>query len=124
MRSPSDGLVIERDLVPGNHYDSQESLLVIGQSDVLQVTAVVDPVQAREVEFGRWVRVTVMFGAWTFDARTERFKLDPSSGEVTIRTTIRDRVSLESRDAGARRGRSIGRDTETGFGGRNPTNQV
>lgn len=56
LRAPADGVVIRKDVVPGNRYDDADVLLVIAQLDHFWVWGNVYPSDASRVRIGqRWV---------------------------------------------------------------------
>ena len=58
-RSPIDGIVIQRNVVAGNFYDSKDVLMVIAPLDHLLVWANVPKHDVEKVEVGQEIEITV-----------------------------------------------------------------
>jgi RNA polymerase sigma factor (sigma-70 family) len=90
LRSRADGLVIRRDVVPGNFYGVKDTLLVIARDDVLWVTASIDPRDAGKLEIGQHLTVELPYSDRTVHSKVEAIssEAERGTGKFTIRTTI------------------------------------
>jgi cobalt-zinc-cadmium efflux system membrane fusion protein len=90
FRSPIDGVVIRRDMVPGNLYQIDDILVVVAPVEHLWVWGNIYPSDAHRVEIGQeWV-ITMPYTADEFHTRIEAIshEVDPETRTVQIRTQI------------------------------------
>jgi RNA polymerase sigma factor (sigma-70 family) len=88
----ADGVLVKRDVVPGNSYDSRDTLLTIVPLDHLWVRGSVDEKDAEKLEIGQPLKVIFPFsstnreiaGKLEFIDRT----IDPGTRKARFRTTI------------------------------------
>lgn len=90
IRSPSDGFVIERDVVPGNLYDENDTLLVIAPLDRLWVWGNVFESDLDLVELGQSWEIRFPFLEKTLQGKVEYIsnRVDPDTHAVRVRTSI------------------------------------
>ena len=90
VRSQLGGVVIRRDVVPGNFYDSNDKLLTIAQDDRLLVYAGIDSREAHKLELGPRVRVTFPYMDRTVNATVDRIsqKVSRDTGMVIFWISI------------------------------------
>lgn len=90
LRSPADGLVIERAVVVGNLYDENDVMMVIAPMDRLWVVGNVYESDQMKVRVGQRWDITFPFGSGTIHAAVERVdtRVDPVTKTIQIRTTI------------------------------------
>jgi multidrug efflux pump subunit AcrA (membrane-fusion protein) len=88
LRAPKDGVVFKRDAVPGNFYDSFETLLVIARDDELTVTGILDPRDAGKVRVGQQATVHFSDGDRTLESRVTAIKPNPDSNKLILETSI------------------------------------
>jgi cobalt-zinc-cadmium efflux system membrane fusion protein len=90
LRSPIDGLVIERDVVAGNLYDENDTLLVIAPLDRLWVWGNVFESDLDLVEIGQAWEIQFPFLRHKIPGKVEYIsnRVDPGSHAVRIRTSI------------------------------------
>jgi hypothetical protein len=90
LRSSADGVVVTRNVVLGNYYTTQDTLLVIAARDALIVRASVDSRDAGKLEVGQRVTLRVPFVDRIIVSKVEAISWDAESetGKVLIRTTI------------------------------------
>jgi cobalt-zinc-cadmium efflux system membrane fusion protein len=90
IRAPADGVVVERDVVPGNIYDVDDSLLVVTPIDRLWVVGSVFESDLNLVHLGQSWTIRFPFSPQTPVGRVEYVsqRVDPSSRAVRIRTSI------------------------------------
>ncbi len=96
-RSGVDGVVIQRDAVPGNLYDRNDVLLTIAQDDLLRVWVSVDAEDAHKVKVGQ--DVTVRF---PFDDGAVKAKVDYVASSAD-RETHKVRIAITIPNADRRR---------------------
>jgi cobalt-zinc-cadmium efflux system membrane fusion protein len=90
LRAPADGIVIERNVVPGNLYDPDDTLLVIAPLDRLWVWGSVFESDLKLVEIGQAWEIRfpfldeVVLGKVDYIAN----RVDPVTRAVRLRTTI------------------------------------
>ena len=89
-RSSVDGVVIQRDVVPGNLYDRNAVLLIIAQDDLMRVVASVDEQDAHKVKVGQNVIVRFSFEDKGVNAKVDHVALsvDRETHKVRILATI------------------------------------
>ena len=105
LRSPSDGIVIERDVVPGNLYDENDNLLVIAPMDHLWVWGNVFESDQDLVRLGQDWEIQFPFLDRSLPGKVEYIsnRVDPSTHAVRIRTSIQEsRRPTEVGHAGSR----------------------
>jgi membrane fusion protein, heavy metal efflux system len=90
LRSSADGVVVNRDVVPGNYYTTQDTLLVIAARDALIIRASVDSRHAGKLEVGQRVTLRVPFVDRIIVSKVEaiNWEAEPETGMVSIRTMI------------------------------------
>jgi len=88
--SPVDGVVVERDVVPGNFYDNKDNLLTISPMDELWVWGNVFESDQDKVHIGQKWDIRFQFSKETFEARVESIAngVDPDTRTLRIRATI------------------------------------
>ena len=90
LRSPVDGIVIQRDVVPGNLYDNDDVLMVIAPLDQLWVWANVFERDQAKVKLGQRMSIKFPFLEQTFSGKVEYVASEVSkeSRAVQIRASI------------------------------------
>ena len=90
LRSRADGVIVQRDAVPGNFYDSKDTLLVIAGMDTLWVRANIDPRDAATLEIGQRITVSFPFSNQTVNTTVQFISRDtqPETGKAFIRASI------------------------------------
>ncbi len=90
--SPIDGVVVERDVVPGNFYDNQNNLLTISPMDELWVWGNVFESDQDKVHIGQKWDILFQFSKQEFEARVESIAngVDPDTRTLRIRASIRN----------------------------------
>ncbi len=90
LRSPADGMVIERDVVPGNLYDENDTLLVIAPLDHLWVWGNVFESDLDMVKLGQAWDIRFPFLTEVVQGKVEYIsnRVDPGTHAVRIRTSI------------------------------------
>ena len=90
LRSPTDGFVIERDAVPGNLYDDNDTLLVIAPLDHLWVWGNVFESDLDLVHLGQSWEIRFPFLEEKLQGKVEYIsnRVDPKSHAVRVRTSI------------------------------------
>ena len=90
LRSPTDGIVIERDVVPGNLYDENDTLLVIAPLDRLWVWGNVFESDLDLVRARAGLGDPLPLPRATLQGKVEYIsnRVDPSTHAVRIRTSI------------------------------------
>ncbi len=63
LRAPGGGVVVKRDVVPGNFYDSRDTLLTIVPLDHLWVRGTVDEQDVERIEVGQRLKVIFPFSS-------------------------------------------------------------
>ena len=88
--SPSDGVVVERDVVPGNFYDNQNNLLTISPMVELWVWGNVFESDQDKVHIGQKWDILFQFSKQKFEARVESIAngVDPDTRTLRIRASI------------------------------------
>ena len=90
LRAPSGGVVIGRDVVKGNIYDENDTLLTVTPLDHFHVYGYIYPSDASRVFLGQdWV-INCPFAGTTYRAKVESItsEIDKDTKTVRIRTTI------------------------------------
>jgi RNA polymerase sigma factor (sigma-70 family) len=90
LRSRVDGVVIKRDVVEGNFYDSKDTLLTIAWLDHLWVRASVHEQDAPRVKLGQDLSVIFPFSKGRLTAKVQYIdpRVDPETHSVKLRATI------------------------------------
>ena len=90
LRSPIDGFVIERDVVPGNLYDENDTLLVIAPLERLWVWGNVFESDMDLVKLGQSWEIRFPFLAQKLQGKVEYIsnRVDPNTHAVRVRTSI------------------------------------
>ena len=90
LRARSDGVVIERNAVPGNFYDSRDKLMTIAGLDPLRVLGSVGEADAQRLKVGQNLTVTIAYGHHPLKAKVEYIdaQVDPETQSVKFRTSI------------------------------------
>ena len=70
LRSRADGVVVERNVVPGNYYTSADLLMTIAPLDHLWVRGSVSELDAEQVEVGQKLKIIFPFSDRTIDAKS------------------------------------------------------
>jgi membrane fusion protein, heavy metal efflux system len=88
--SPIDGIVVERDAVPGNFYDQTNIMLTISPMDVLWVWGNVFESDQDKVHLGQKWDIELQFSKEHFVAEVESIAngVDPDTRTLRIRATI------------------------------------
>lgn len=90
LRSPADGIVIDRDVVPGNLYDENDNLLVIAPLDHLWVFGYVFESDMDLVGLGQTWEIRFPFLSEVFTGKVEYIsnRVDPGTHAIRIRASI------------------------------------
>jgi RNA polymerase sigma factor (sigma-70 family) len=90
LRSRADGVVVQRNVVPGNYYDSKDTLLEIAGMDTLWVRASIDQRVAGALEIGQPITVTFPVSNRTVNTTVQYIgrEAEPETGKVLIRASI------------------------------------
>lgn len=90
LRSPTDGIVIERDAVPGNLYDEEDNLLKIAHLDRLWVWGNVFESDMDQVELGQNWEIHFPFLHLTVKGHVDYIsnQVDPLTHAIRVRSTI------------------------------------
>ena len=90
LRSRADGVVVQRDVVPGNYYDSKDTLLVIAGMDPLWVWANIEPRDAGTLKVGQPVTVKFPVSNQAVNTTVQFIgrEADPETGKVVMRASI------------------------------------
>jgi membrane fusion protein, heavy metal efflux system len=93
IRSPADGIVITRDVVVGNLYDDDDTLLVIAPLDHLWVWGNVFESDLDLVDLGQSWEIQFPFLSHKLHGKVEYIsnRVDPGTHAVRIRTSIQNR---------------------------------
>lgn len=93
MLSPIDGIVVERDVVPGNFYDQTNNLLTISPMTELWVWGNVFESDQDKVHLGQKWDIELQFSKEHFEAKVESIAngVDPDTRTLRIRATIDNR---------------------------------
>jgi cobalt-zinc-cadmium efflux system membrane fusion protein len=92
LRSRASGVVVKRNVVQGNYYDSKDELMTIAPLDHLWVRGNVSELDAEKVEVGQTLKVIFPFALSDHDvvARIDYIDkaIDPETRSAKFRTTI------------------------------------
>ncbi|MFO0957996.1 MAG: efflux RND transporter periplasmic adaptor subunit [Isosphaeraceae bacterium] len=90
IRSLAAGLVIKRDVVPGNLYDKDDDLMTIAPLDRLWVIVSVPEGDAYKVKLGQSLRVIFPYNRLEFEEKVDHIysQIDPITRSVKFRTSI------------------------------------
>jgi RNA polymerase sigma factor (sigma-70 family) len=90
LRSRADGVVVQRNVVPGNYYDSKDTLLEIAGMDTLWVWAGIEPRDAGTLKVGQPVTVRFPFSDQAVNTTVQYISgvAQPETGKVLIRASI------------------------------------
>jgi membrane fusion protein, heavy metal efflux system len=90
LRARADGVVVKRDVVQGNYYDSKDTLLTIAPLDHLWVRGGVSELDADQVEVGQAVTVVFPFSHREMESTIAYIDkaIDPDTRAAKFRTTI------------------------------------
>jgi cobalt-zinc-cadmium efflux system membrane fusion protein len=90
LRSPTDGIVIERDAVPGNLYDEEDNLLKIAHLDRLWVWGNVFESDMSQIELGQDWEIHFPFLHLSVKGTVDYIanQVDPLTHAIRVRTTI------------------------------------
>ena len=90
LRARSEGMVVERNVVPGNFYTSTDTLMTVARLDPLWVRGNVGEVDAGRVKVGQNLTVTIPYGHHPLKAKVEYIaaQVDPETQRVLFRTSI------------------------------------
>lgn len=90
IRALVNGLVIKRDVVEGNLYDNNDTLLTIAPLDRLWVIVSVPEGDAYKVKLGQSLRVIFPYNHLEFEEKVEHIysQIDPVSRSVRFQTSI------------------------------------
>jgi cobalt-zinc-cadmium efflux system membrane fusion protein len=93
MISPIDGIVVERDVVPGNFYDQANLLLTISPMTDLWVWGNVFESDQEKVHLGQKWDIELQFSKEHFEGKVESIAngVDPDTRTLRIRATIDNR---------------------------------
>ena len=88
--SPIDGVVVERDAVPGNFYDQTNIMLTISPMDVLWVWGNVSEADQDKVHIGQKWDILLQYSRKQFEGKVESIAngVDPETHTIRIRATI------------------------------------
>lgn len=88
--SPIDGVVVDRDAVPGNFYDQANVMLTISPMDVLWVWGNVSESDLEKVHVGQKWDVMMQFTKEKFEGKVESIanSVDPETRTLRIRASI------------------------------------
>ena len=81
LRARSEGMVVERNVVPGNFYTSTDTLMTVARLDPLWVRGNVGEVDAGRVKVGQNLTVTIPYGHHPLKAKVEYIaaQVDPET---------------------------------------------
>ncbi len=90
LRSVADGVVVKRDVVPGNFYDPKDDLLTIAPLDRLWVRSSISEIDADKVQVGQDLRVVFPYSQRIIPGKVEYIDkaIDPESRSAKFRTSI------------------------------------
>jgi RNA polymerase sigma factor (sigma-70 family) len=90
LRLRGEGVVIQRSAVPGNFYESSDTLMVVARDDRLWVTASASEQDLPSIRVGQDLTISFPFGDRHLKARVESIgpQVDHETHTVKIRTTI------------------------------------
>jgi RNA polymerase sigma factor (sigma-70 family) len=90
LRSSGEGVVVQRNVVPGNFYNSYDVLMIIARIDDLWARGSVSELDAKRVKFGQEVTVIFPFADHRVKAKVEHVnsQVDRATHTVEIRTSI------------------------------------
>ncbi len=90
LRARADGVVVKRDVVPGNYYDSKDTLLTIAPLDHLWVRGGVSELDADKVEVGQKLTVIFPFSHREIESKIDYIDkaIDPDTRSAKFRATI------------------------------------
>ncbi len=90
LRARADGVVVKRDVVPGNYYDSKDTLLTIAPLDHLWVRGAVSELDADKVEVGQKITVIFPFSHRAIESKIDYIDkaIDPDTRSAKFRATI------------------------------------
>ena len=89
-RSPVDGMVVVRDVVPGNLYDKHDTLMVIAQNDVMQVWANMYERDLAAVQIGQDMTVSFPYANRRVKGKVQFIdsRVNPETRAVRVRISI------------------------------------
>ncbi len=94
LRSRADGVVVKRDVVRGNYYDSKDTLLTIAPLDHLWVRGGVSELDAEKVEVGQTLKVIFPFSVSDREVLSKvkyiEKAIDPDTRSAKFRTEIQN----------------------------------
>jgi cobalt-zinc-cadmium efflux system membrane fusion protein len=90
LRARAGGVVVKRDVVPGNYYDSKDTLLTIAPLDHLWVRGGVSELDADKVEINQKLKVVFPFSNIELPSKIDYIDkaIDPDTRSAKFRTTI------------------------------------
>jgi membrane fusion protein, heavy metal efflux system len=90
LRSVADGMVVRREVVPGNFYDPKDDLLTIAPLDRLWIRSNISEIDADQVQVGQTLRVVFPYSHNTIPGKVEYIDkaIDPESRSAKFRTSI------------------------------------
>jgi len=90
IRSPAPGIVIKRDVVPGNLYEPSSSLMVIAPLDHLWVRGNVNEIDVAKVELNQGLEVVFPYTDMHISGKVEYIDkaIDPDTRAAKFRTSI------------------------------------
>jgi cobalt-zinc-cadmium efflux system membrane fusion protein len=90
LRSRADGVVVERNVVPGNYYTSADLLMKIAPLDHLWVRGSVSELDAGKVELGQKLKIIFPYSDETVDAEVKYIDkaIDSDTRSAKFRTSI------------------------------------
>lgn len=90
IRSLANGIIIQRDVVPGNLYEKSDVLMTIAPLDRLWVIVSVPEGDAYKVALGQSLRVILPYNHLEFEEKVEHIdsRIDPVTRSVKFRTSI------------------------------------
>ena len=92
LRSRANGVVVKKDVVQGNYYESKNELMVIAPLDHLWVKGNVSELDAEKVEVGQRLEIIFPFSDRNMDAQVDYIDkaINPETRSAQFRTTIRN----------------------------------
>jgi cobalt-zinc-cadmium efflux system membrane fusion protein len=92
LRAQAEGVVVKRDAVKGNYYESKDEMMLIAPLDHLWVRGNVSELDAEKIEVGQKLEIIFPFSDQTIDAQVDYIDkaIDPDTRSAKFRTTIKN----------------------------------
>jgi cobalt-zinc-cadmium efflux system membrane fusion protein len=92
LRSRAAGIVVERTVVQGNNYTSNDALMTIAPLDSLWVRSGVSEMDAEKIEVGEKLRIEFPFADKTIPSKVDYIDkaIDPDTRSARFRATIKN----------------------------------